>query len=122
MRIILFVGFIAGLMLASIYSVSLVKPVRENDMPNLIVDIKLVQEHPGSSIVRTYRLIDLTIVNGSIIMGRVQTWQFVYPQNGSVIYAPVYVSNRLYLNGLVTLNLTSKIYNGKIIVLSLIHI
>jgi len=117
LRIILFVGFIAGLMLASIYSVSLVKPVRENDMPNLIVDIKLVQEHPGSSIVRTYRLIDLTIVNGSIIMGREQLWQFIYPQVNNTIYAPVYVRQRLYLNGLlITLNLTSYHLNGSIVV------
>jgi len=115
-RAVVYVGFISGLVVALTFSIPLVRPVKENNILNLVADVKMLEEHPGSSIVKSYRLSDVTILNGTIVLGREQIWQFVYPQNGSVIYAPVYVSNRLYLNGLVTLNLTSKIYNGKIIV------
>ena len=117
-RIILFTGFIVSLLLASSYAFTLIRPTESerNDLLDLIADIKTLELHLGSSIVKSYRLSDVTILNGTIILGREQLWQFIYPQNSNIIYLPVYVSHELYLNGLVTLNLTSSHLNGSIVV------
>ena len=114
--ILLSIGFIVALTLASTYSFSIVQKFSEDDLKEFLRDIKVCELNPYSTIIKTYRLPLMRIEDGRIILIRNVRWQIIYPQNNDTIYAPI-TSSLTYIGGYVRLNLTSVFISNKVVVL-----
>jgi len=113
--ILLSVGFLAALAIASTYSFSLIK-YSKDDLEEFLRDIKVCEMNPYSTIIKTYHLPPMSIQDGRIILLRNVRWQIIYPQQNNTIYAPT-TSSLTYIRGYVRLNLTSIYLNDHIVVL-----
>jgi len=114
--ILLSVGFLAALAIASTYSFSLLQKYSEDDLEEFLRDIKICELNPYTSIVKTYRLPLMRVEDGRITLIKKVRWQIIYPQNSDTIYAPI-TSSLTYIGGYVRLNLTSVFISNKVVVL-----
>lgn len=115
--IILSIGFIVALTIASIYSFSLIQKYSRDDLAEFLRDIKICELNPYTCIVKTYHLPPMRIEERRIVLYKNVRWQIIYPQQNNTIYAPIYSRFRDMIRGYVRLNLTSTYSNGRIVVL-----
>ena len=113
--ILLSVGFLVALTVASIYSFSLLQKYSEDDLEEFLRDIKICELNPYTSIVKTYHLPLIRVEDGRIILIHKTRWQIIYPQSNNTIYLPI--KGSLVIRGYVRLNLTSVFISNKVVVL-----